>query len=105
MSTAELDKMLNTGKVIESMTGTTYVASPASPTAFGKQAKNGSVYVEFDVKTSSLNKTGDNWASISGPNSVQGRLAQKKGMPIPEMPDATNIEVKATQVDVKIDCV
>jgi RHS repeat-associated protein len=93
MSKAEYDTMVKTGKVSESYTGTTHVANPADANAFGKQAKPGSMYVEFDVPTSSLKQTNDGWASIVGPNSLQGRYAAKKGEPIPEMPSATNIKI------------
>lgn len=49
MSQAEYDAMVKSGKVQESFSGTTHVASPADPEAFGKQAKSGSLYVEFEV--------------------------------------------------------
>nr|WP_229106298.1 hypothetical protein [Paenibacillus sp. 1001270B_150601_E10] len=84
--------MAKTGKVPESHTGTTHVANPADANAFGKQAKPGSLYVEYDVSTSSLKQTNDGWAKIVGPNSLEGRLAAKKDQPIPEMPPATNIK-------------
>ena len=51
------------------------------------------MYVEFDVPTSSLKQTNDGWAKIVGPNSLEGRLAAKKGEPLPEMPSATNIKL------------
>ncbi|WP_440909107.1 TreTu family toxin [Enterobacter sichuanensis] len=34
---------------MQNSTGTTYVACPANIDAFGKQDKNGAIYVEFDV--------------------------------------------------------
>lgn len=43
MSQAEYDTMVKTGKVPESFSGTTHVANPADPKAFGKQAKPGSI--------------------------------------------------------------
>jgi RHS repeat-associated protein len=104
MSPMELEEMIKTGRVVESYTGTTHVANPASVEAFGKQAKNGSLYVEFDVNKSSLKQTGENWASISGPNSVQGRLAKNNGLPVPEMPEVSNIQVKAEKINGKIVC-
>jgi hypothetical protein len=97
MSQAEYDTMVKTGKVPESFTGTTHVASPADINAFGKQAKPGSIYVEFDVPSTSLKPTNEGWSKIVGPNSLEGRLAAKKGQPIPEMPSATNIEVKGSK--------
>ena len=89
--------MVKTGKVPERLTGTTHVASPADINAFGKQAKPGSIYVEFDVPSTSLKPTNEGWSKIVGPNSLEGRLAAKKGQPIPEMPSATNIEVKVSK--------
>ena len=105
MSQAEYDKMVKTKvvqesysgiktKVVqESYSGTTHVANPASIDAFGKQAKPGQVYVEFDVPTTSLKQTNKGWAKILGPNTLEGRLAAKKGNPIPDMPTATNIKI------------
>ena len=104
MSNAEYQKMLETGRVVESHTGTTHVANPASAEAFGKQAKNGAIYVEFDVDTKSLKQTNKEWASISGPNSLEGRMAKRRGMPIPEMPEATNIRIRAKKIDGRIIC-
>ena len=93
MSQAEYDKMVKTKVVQESYSGTTHVANPASIDAFGKQAKPGQVYVEFDVPTTSLKQTNKGWAKILGPNTLEGRLAAKKGNPIPDMPTATNIKI------------
>ena len=78
MSTAEYDQMLSTGKVIQSNSGTTHVATPANINAFGEQAPKGSVYVTFDVPSSSIVKTQEGWGKIVGPNSLEGRLAAKK---------------------------
>jgi len=98
MSKQEYDKMLETGKVQESFCGTTYVAYPAKAEAFIKQAPSYSYYVEFDVPPLIVKPTSDEgWAKIIGPNSVQGRLAKRKGLPIPEMPTAINIYHKATK--------
>lgn len=98
MSPDELSKMQKTGKAQESYSGTTHVADPANPEAFIKQTKVGNVYVEFDVPASSLKKTNEGWAQIVGPNSATGRLAARKGNPVPEMPDAENITHKATKI-------
>ena len=97
MSKTEHGEMTKTGKVIESSTGTTHVATPASVDAFSKQAKNNTVYVEFDIPDNSVRvtNTADGWGSILGPNSLDGRLAKVKGQPIPEMPAATDIKVVA----------
>ncbi|WP_197473378.1 hypothetical protein [Erwinia sp. ErVv1] len=91
--------MISTGKVVQSTTGTTHVASPADVEAFGKQAKSGTMYTEFDVPEESLIKTNEGWAKIVGPDSLEGRLAKRKGQPIPEMPIAENITVKAHKTE------
>lgn len=104
MSTTEYQKMIETGKVIESYTGTTHVAYPAYAEAFGRQAKNGSIYVEFDIDNNKLKKTNKDWASIVGPNSLEGRMAKKRGLPVPEMPSVANIQIKAKKIDGKIIC-
>lgn len=97
MSPSELSKMRKSGKVQESYTGTTHVANPANAESFIKQTKKGNNYVEFDVPSSSLKQTNEGWAQIVGPNSARGRLAARKGNPIPQMPAATNIIHKATK--------
>lgn len=61
--------------------------------AFFKQAKIGSIYVEFDVPTKSLSQTKDIWAKILGPNTPEARLRQLKGLDVPEMPYAKNIKI------------
>ncbi|WP_049601824.1 RHS repeat-associated core domain-containing protein, partial [Yersinia similis] len=102
MGPAEHQAMIETGKVVQSSTGTTHVASPADVNAFGKQAKNGAMYVEFDVPKSSLIPTNEGWAKIVGPDSLEGRLAKRKGLPVPEMPTASNISVKADKIDGRV---
>ncbi len=97
MSEAEHQKMVDSGFVQESFSGTTHVGSPASQSAFGKQAKPGSFYVEFDVPTSSLKQTQEGWAKVLGPNTVEARLAAHKGQPVPQMPKATNIQHVTTK--------
>ncbi len=82
-----------------SSTGTTHVASPASIDAFGKQANPGTKYVEFNVPEGSLIKTNEGWAKIVGPASLEGRLANRKGNPVPEMPVAEDIQVKAHKTE------
>ena len=96
MSKGEYEAMIKTGKVQMSPDGNrAYVASPADIEAFGKQAKPGSVYVEFEVDSSCIypaGKTG--WGQIPGPKSIYDRLLQNKGYsPITEMPNAYNITV------------
>ena len=98
MSQAEYDAIKASGKVQESLSGTTHVASPADATAFINQARPGSVYVEFNVPTSSLKATNEGWSKVVGPKSLEGRLAARKGLPIPQMPSATDIVHSATRL-------
>ena len=95
MSVQECQKMKATNKVIESDSGTTHVAVPPNPNAFGKQAPTGSVFVAFDVPDSSVKMTNtqSGWGKILGPNTLEARLAKKKGRPVPQMPEATDIQV------------
>ena len=93
MSEAEYKKMNASNMVQESYSTTTHVANPADINAFAKQAAPGSIYVEFDVPTQSLKSTGTGWAKIVGPNSFEGRHYIELGMPKPEMPPATNIQI------------
>jgi RHS repeat-associated protein len=93
MSRVEHVAMLETGMVQEGAGGTTYVADPADPAAYGKQAAMRSRYLEFDVPRDCLipgGKTG--WAQIPGPDSLYGRLAAMRGQPVPQFPPAANIE-------------
>jgi RHS repeat-associated protein len=93
MSQGEHEAMTETGMVQEGGGGTTYVAYPADPAAYGQQAAAGSRYVEFDVPQDSLAPAGkEGWAQIPGPNSLYGRLAAMRGTPIPQFPPALNIE-------------
>ncbi|HHU0699158.1 MULTISPECIES: TreTu family toxin [Bacteria] len=54
--------------------------------------------VEFEVPERSLIKTNEGWAKIVGPDSLEGRLAKRKG-PVLEMPIVKNIEVKAHKTE------
>lgn len=91
MSLQEGLEMIRTGKVQESFSGTTHVALPAEACAFVKQAAPDSLYIEFNVPSSSLVDTGNGWAKIIGPNSLQGRLAARKKQAVPQMPRASDI--------------
>ncbi|MEV7343619.1 RHS repeat-associated core domain-containing protein [Streptomyces sp. NPDC093544] len=93
MSEEEHSAMKDKGVVQEGAGGTTYVAHPATPEAYGRQAAPGTGYVEFDVPGISLYAAGEpGWAQIPGPNSLQGRLALRRGQPIPQFPPASNIK-------------
>src|SRR5471032_3480699 len=91
MSFAEYDGMLASNMVQQSFSGTTHVGRPPDVMAFFRQAKPGSVYIEFDVPSACLKQTGRGWAKIIGPQSIEGRLAARKGWAVPQMPPATNI--------------
>lgn len=94
MGRDEYGKMLTTGKVQESFSGATYVATPASPAAYERQAKPGSIYVEFDVPASSVKQLQEGWGRIIGPSTLESRLAARRGTKaVEEMPPATNIQV------------
>ncbi len=88
MSPEEYEKMMASGKVQMSDGNMTHVANPADINAF-KASKPGTIYVEFDVPSSSLKPGGTNvWSTIPGPGSRYDKLYG-----IPEMPDAINIKI------------
>ncbi|MBS2545380.1 hypothetical protein KGQ19_00710 [Catenulispora sp. NL8] len=94
MSPEEHQSMIDTGKVQAGSEGTsTYVASPADPAAYYRQAAPGTRYVEFDVPTSSLKPAGEpGWAQIPGPkHPIYAKLNAKRGLPPPEMPSFENL--------------
>jgi hypothetical protein len=91
MLSEELNLMISTGLVQESRSGTTHVAWPADRYAFYAQAEIGALYVEFDVTEESVRATQHGWAKILGPNSLEGRLAVKKGGSVPKMPAVLNV--------------
>ena len=98
MGEAEHDAMVKSGKVQESFSGTTHVSTTVDPEAFIRQARPGARYVEFDVPTSSLKPTQQGWSKIVGPNSLVGRLTARKGLPVPQMPEALQIVHRATKL-------
>jgi RHS repeat-associated protein len=98
MSESEHALMMKTGKVQESLSGTTHVANPANIEAFIKQAAPGSRYVEFGVPMESIKMTSPGWAKIAGPNSLEGRLAVRKGLDPPKMPTASDISWIASKL-------
>ena len=76
-----------------------YVAYPADINAFGKRAKPGSIYVEYDVDVSVLRNGGNElWAQIPGPDSLLDRYDRYRGLQgISEMPLVKNIEIKGSK--------
>lgn len=98
MSAAEHELMMKTGRVVESFSGTTHVALPSDIGAFIKQASLGSRYVTFAVPATALKVTSQGWAKIIGPSSLEARLAAKKGLPIPQMPSASDIAWIASKI-------
>jgi hypothetical protein len=98
MCAAEYAAMLATGLVQESYSGTTYVVLPPNALAFQRQANLGDLYVEFDVPSDCLRKTGSGWAKIIGPHSLQGRNAARKGLAVPSMPLAENLRHVASKL-------
>ncbi|MGW9213575.1 TreTu family toxin [Embleya sp. NPDC055664] len=93
MSTEEYQKMLKTGMVQSGAGDRSFVVYPASSDGY-ISARPGSVYVEFDVPHSLLSpggRPGD--YKLSGPTSLDARLAAKKGLPIPQSPAAENIRL------------
>ncbi len=94
MGKTELDEMLSTGHVVESKSGLTHVASPASPSVFGRQAPKGSSYVEFSVPTKSLSPSSTGIATIVTPNSRAAARLSRVGRPVPtQSPQAIGVKV------------
>uniref|UniRef100_UPI001A9DE4E7 TreTu family toxin n=1 Tax=Amycolatopsis pittospori TaxID=2749434 RepID=UPI001A9DE4E7 len=96
MSEGEHQRMVDTGMVQAGSSGTsTYVANPADPDAYRKEAAPGSIYVEFDVPCSCLKKAGKpGWAQIPGPeHPIYSKLNEKRGLPKPEMPRFENLRI------------
>jgi len=98
MSPTELANMKSTSRVIESSSGTTHVAVPASSATFGRQAATGSAYVEFNVSSETLLSTGTGTARIITPNSRAAQQYQRLGRPVPtQSPPVYNINVLGTK--------
>jgi hypothetical protein len=93
MSEAEYNVMKNTGRMVEGAGGKTSVAVGGS-NAFTGAAK-GSVYVEFEVPTSSLIQGGQsNWYSIIGHNAtkaMQHALQKQGGQVLPQVQNLSPI--------------
>ncbi|MGW1618108.1 TreTu family toxin, partial [Streptomyces sp. NPDC002172] len=93
MGDDEYNKMVSEGRAQPGAGDTSYVAHPPDPAAYGRQAKPGTSYVEYDVPLSSLRPAGEpGWSKIPGPTSLEGRMAGRKGLPVPEYPEVRNIE-------------
>ena len=91
MSTAEYDAMKSSGVVQSDVAGMHRVAVPATPTAY-KAAPKGDIYVEYNLPSSSLSPGGtEGWRTVHGPGSPAARLAEKKGLPAPELPKFENL--------------
>ena len=93
MSPAEFNKMQLTGKVVQGGGGQTFVSTNGVLDYKGA-ASPGSIYVEFDVPTSSLLKGGkDGWFKLIGPdaNASQQLLLNKQGGT--QSPDVKNIVI------------
>lgn len=91
MSRTEYQAMKTTRVVQADSSGMHRVAYPATPDAY-KAAPKGDIYVEYDVPTSSLSPGGtEAWRTIHGPGSPAARLAEKKGLPIPQLPSFKNL--------------
>lgn len=91
MSRAEYQAMKTTRVVQADSAGMHRVAYPATPEAY-KAAPKGDIYVEYDVPTSSLSPGGtEAWRTIYGPGSPAARLAEKKGLPTPQLPTFQNL--------------
>ncbi|QES34788.1 hypothetical protein DEJ48_16475 [Streptomyces venezuelae] len=93
MSDDEYNKMVSEGRVQPGAGDRSYVANPPDSSAYGRQAAPGTSYVEYDVPLSSLRPGGEpGWSQIEGPNSLRGRMAARKGLPLPEFPEVRNVE-------------
>ncbi|OPH47378.1 hypothetical protein BC351_40195 [Paenibacillus ferrarius] len=91
MSKDEYNKMIETGRVQEGGGGQTYAAF--SKDAFQKQAASDAIYVEFNVPASTYVVTNSElgWIKFVSPTSLEGRLAARKGIEIPSLPEAKDI--------------
>jgi hypothetical protein len=92
MSRDEYSKMIDTGMVQEGAGGVTYAAEPATPEAYGREAAPGTGYVEFDVPSDLLYPGGKpGYVKMCTRQGQPGRIAARKGLPIPQLPPALNI--------------
>lgn len=93
MSRKEYNIMKNTGQMVEGAGGGTSVGI-GGPNAFTPATK-GSVYVEFDVPTSSLIQGGrENWLKVVGPNAgraMQTRVLKQGGTLLPKIANLSEV--------------
>ncbi|KEZ94304.1 hypothetical protein IL45_02315 [Nonlabens ulvanivorans] len=94
MSQDELKKMRKTNRLQEGAGGQTFV-STTDAESYRKQAKKGSVYVEFDVPESSLIQGGrSDWKKALGPSAgdaMKKKLAQQGGEMLPEVSNISEV--------------
>ncbi len=73
-----------------------HVTAPPDSDAF-RAAAVGSVFVEFDMVDAQVSPGGNAaWLIVYGPNSVQGRLAAKRGIAVAELPRVENMTITET---------
>ncbi|HET6508977.1 MAG TPA: DNRLRE domain-containing protein [Baekduia sp.] len=99
MSAEEEAAMRENGVVQVGGGGTTHVAYPANPSAYERQAKPGSRYVEFDVPSGSVHPGGRaDWGQIPSPDSPAGRNAARKGKPVQYPVPTSNVSHVSTKL-------
>ena len=93
MNEGEYNKMVATKEIQPSPNNpqVKHVAYPSDPNAFGRQAPNGSLYVEFDIPSGSVKSAGSGWGRIPGPGSPESRLSQSRGNGVINYPKVSNI--------------
>ena len=93
MNEGEYNKMVATKEIQPSPNNpqVKHVAYPSDPNAFGRQAPNGSLYVEFDIPSGSVKSAGSGWGRIPGLGSPESRLSQSRGNGVINYPKVSNI--------------
>ena len=93
MNEGEYNKMVATKEIQPSPNNpqVKHVAYPSDPNAFGRQAPNGCLYVEFDIPSGSVKSAGSGWGRIPGPGSPESRLSQSRGNGVINYPKVSNI--------------
>ena len=83
MNEGEYNKMVATKEI---------QPSPNNPQVkHGRQAPNGSLYVEFDIPSGSVKSAGSGCGRIPGPGSPESRLSQSRGNGVINYPKVSNI--------------